>query len=199
MAVDACFDVVVVGGGAAGFFGAIELATVNPGSRIAILEKTSKVLTKVRVSGGGRCNLTHSCYDPGLLAKHYPRGQKELKKLFRAFQPADTSKWFERRGVNLKVEEDGRIFPVSDKSETVISCFLEEAARHAIAIHCQVEVKDVSVAENGLLEVICSGGKIFRAKRVLVATGGHPKASTYSWLANMGHRIAPPLPSLFQR
>ncbi len=197
MADDCDFDIIVVGGGAAGFFGAIELVTLNPSLRIAILEKSSKVLSKVRVSGGGRCNLTHHCFEPTPLAKHYPRGQKELKKLFRVFQPRDTVKWFGNRGLELKVEEDGRMFPVSDKSDSVIACFLSEAAQYRIAIYRQMEVKDVSKARTGFFTVLCSGGKTFRAKKILIATGGHPKAQAYAWLGRMGHTIVPPIPSLF--
>lgn len=197
MADDGCFDVIVVGGGAAGFFGAIELATLNPSLRIAILEKSSKLLSKVRISGGGRCNLTHHCYELTPLTKHYPRGQKELKPLFRIFQPRDTVKWFGEHGLKLKIEKDGRIFPQSDQSESVIECFLTAAARYAIKIYSQTEVKNISKKENKLFNLLCSGEKNFSAKRILIATGGHPKAQAYDWLGRMGHTIAPPIPSLF--
>src|SRR5260221_503580 len=117
------FDLVVVGGGAAGFFGAIAAAEMKPGLSILILEKTTKLLSKVKVSGGGRCNVTHHCFEPTPLSKHYPRGSKELKSLFRKFQAKDIVEWFESKNVKLKTEEDGRIFPVTNNSQTVIDCF----------------------------------------------------------------------------
>src|SRR6267154_5700075 len=124
------FDLVVIGGGAAGFFGAITTAEVNPKLSVLILEKTTKLLSKVKVSGGGRCNVTHHCFEPTPLSKHYPRGSKELKSLFRKFQAKDIVEWFESKGVKLKTEEDGRIFPVSNNSQTIIDCFENEAGRH---------------------------------------------------------------------
>ncbi len=128
------FDLVVVGGGAAGFFGAIAAAEMNPNLSILILEKTTKLLSKVRVSGGGRCNVTHHCFEPTPLSKHYPRGSKELKSLFRKF-PGPTKnivEWFESKGVKLKTEADGRIFPQSNNSQTIIDCFLHETERHQV-------------------------------------------------------------------
>ena len=118
------YDLIIVGGGAAGFFGAINAAESNPTLRIAILEKTQKVLSKVRISGGGRCNVTHACFDVKELVKNYPRGSKELIGPFMSFQPLDTIAWFEAHGVKLKTEEDGRMFPVTDSSETIINCFM---------------------------------------------------------------------------
>ena len=117
------FDLAVIGGGAAGFFGAITTAEMNPDLSIVVLEKTTKLLSKVRVSGGGRCNVTHHCFEPTPLSKHYPRGSKELKSLFRKFQAKDVVEWFESKGVKLKTEADGRIFPVSNNSQTIIDCF----------------------------------------------------------------------------
>ncbi|HTF21490.1 MAG TPA: NAD(P)/FAD-dependent oxidoreductase, partial [Chryseolinea sp.] len=117
------FDLLVVGGGAAGFFGAIQAATANPSLRIVILEKTQKVLTKVKVSGGGRCNVTHACHNPFELARHYPRGEKMLKLSFKEYHADHVAAWFASRGVELKTEQDGRIFPRSDDSQTIIDCF----------------------------------------------------------------------------
>src|SRR6478735_10094543 len=134
------FDAIVIGGGAAGFFGAIAAAEKDPNLSILILEKTSKLLSKVKVSGGGRCNVTHNCFEPTPLSKHYPRGSKELKTLFRKFQAKDTVNWFARKNVNLKAEEDGRMFPVTDNSQTIIDCFLKEAESHHITIKLNSEV-----------------------------------------------------------
>src|SRR6185369_1011232 len=142
------YDLVVIGGGAAGFFGAIAAAEMNSDLSILILEKTTKLLSKVRVSGGGRCNVTHHCFEPTPLSKHYPRGSKELKSLFRNFQAKDIVEWFESKGVKLKTEEDGRIFPVSNNSQTIIDCFLREAEKRKIEIKLQSEVKEISPNKN---------------------------------------------------
>ena len=128
------YDLVVVGGGAAGFFGAIQAAALNPGLRILILEKSPKLLSKVRISGGGRCNVTHNCFNPFELSRHYPRGEKLLKALFKEFDAQDVVNWFAEKGVLLKSEPDGRMFPVTDSSMTIIDCFLREASRHKIVI-----------------------------------------------------------------
>src|SRR5258705_7318320 len=143
------YDLVVIGGGAAGFFGAIAAAEMNAKLSILILEKTTKLLSKVKVSGGGRCNVTHHCFEPTPLSKHYPRGSKELKSLFRKFQAKDIVEWFESKGVKLKTESDGRIFPVSNNSQTIIDCFLNEAGRHQVKIRTQAEVKKISSNEEG--------------------------------------------------
>ena len=124
----------VIGGGAAGFFGAIRYAEQNPQAKVILLEKTRQLLSKVRVSGGGRCNVTHACFDPKVLVKNYPRGERELLGPFTRFGPKDTIAWFEQRGVSLKTEEDGRMFPVTDKSETIIDCLTHEAKRLDVAI-----------------------------------------------------------------
>ena len=128
------YDLIVIGGGAAGFFGAINTAEQNPDLRILILEKSTKLLAKVKVSGGGRCNVTHHCFEPAPLSKHYPRGQKELKKLFYQFHATDTVTWFANHQVLLKTEADGRMFPQSNNSQTIIDCFLHEAEKYAIEI-----------------------------------------------------------------
>ena len=119
------YDLIVIGGGAAGFFGAINLAEQKPGSQILILEKSTKLLTKVKVSGGGRCNVTHQCISPAELSQHYPRGQKQLKSVFHRFQATDTVTWFKKHGVEIKTEADGRMFPTTNNSQTIIDCFLE--------------------------------------------------------------------------
>ena len=187
------FDLVVIGGGASGFFGAIVAAEMNPDLSIVILEKTTKLLSKVRVSGGGRCNVTHNCFEPTPLSKHYPRGSKELKSLFRKFQAKDIVEWFESKGVKLKTEEDGRIFPVSNNSQTIIDCFLNEAARHQIEIKTQAEVKKISQNENGFM--LDLNGERITGRKILIATGGYNNLQSYDWLKPMP--IINPIPSLF--
>jgi predicted Rossmann fold flavoprotein len=188
------YDVVVIGGGAAGFFGALEIARLQPEWRIVILEKTSRLLAKVAISGGGRCNVTHHCLEPTPLSQHYPRGQRFLKKLFREFNAQDTIRWFEARGVALKVEADGRMFPVTDDSQTVINCFLREAEQRHVEIRtsCGVDRLD----GNGPFTVH-AGGELFTARKVLVAMGGHPKKEAYQWLMQRSLTIDTPIPSLF--
>ena len=187
------YDLVVIGGGAAGFFGAIAAAEMNSDLSILILEKTTKLLSKVRVSGGGRCNVTHYCFEPTPLSKHYPRGSKELKSLFRSFQAKDIVEWFESKGVKLKTEEDGRIFPVSNNSQTIIDCFLREAEKRKIEIKLQSEVKEISPNKNGFT-LDSNSGKI-NARKILIATGGYNNLQSYDWLKPSP--IINPIPSLF--
>ena len=187
------YDLVVVGGGAAGFFGAIVTAELNSDFSILILEKTTKLLSKVRVSGGGRCNVTHNCFEPTPLSKHYPRGSKELKSLFRKFQAKDIVEWFASKGVKLKTEEDGRIFPVSNNSQTIIDCFLKETERHQIQIKLQSEVKEIT-PDKDCFAIDSSSGKI-TARKILLATGGYNNLQSYNWLKPMP--IINPIPSLF--
>ncbi len=135
--------ILILGGGAAGFFAAITCAEANPQARVTILEKSRALLSKVRISGGGRCNVTHACFDPALLVQYYPRGGAALRGPFTRFQPRDTIEWFEQRGVSLKTESDGRVFPVSDRSETIVECLLN-AARHAgVEIRTQVSIASI--------------------------------------------------------
>ena len=187
------FDLAVIGGGAAGFFGAIAAAEMNPDLSIVILEKTTKLLSKVRVSGGGRCNVTHNCFESTPLSKHYPRGSKELKSLFRKFQAKDIVEWFESKGVKLKTENDGRIFPVSNNSQTIIDCFLNETAKHQIKIKTQAEVKKISQHENGF--TIDLNEEKIAARKILIATGGYNNLQSYDWLKPTP--IINPIPSLF--
>jgi predicted Rossmann fold flavoprotein len=189
------YDLIVIGGGAAGFFGAIHAAENRKGMRILILEKTAKLLSKVKISGGGRCNVTHHCFEPGALAKHYPRGQKELKKLFHSFHAKDTVEWFAQRGVKLKTEEDGRMFPVTDQSQTIIDCFHRAANQLGIEIRTHTEVTSMERVNNQF--IIRSHDISFLSKKVLVAAGGYNKPENYSWLISLGHEIVPPIPSLF--
>lgn len=189
------FSLAVIGGGAAGFFGAIQAAELNPGSKIIILEKSSKLLSKVRVSGGGRCNVTHNCFEPTELSHHYPRGQKPLKFLFRKYQASDVVSWFEKKGVKLKAEADGRMFPVTDNSETIINCFLTLTEQYKIKIETHADVELIK-PQADYFEIHHSN-TIIKAKHVLVALGGHPQVHAYDVVKNLGHTIVKPIPSLF--
>ncbi|MBI3219636.1 MAG: NAD(P)/FAD-dependent oxidoreductase [Bacteroidetes bacterium] len=189
------FDLIVIGGGAAGFFGAINAAQLNPTLKILILEKSPKLLSKVKVSGGGRCNVTHHCFEPTPLSKHYPRGQKELKNIFRTFDAKSTVAWFADLGVDLKTEDDGRMFPVTNDSQTIIDCFLSEAHRHRIQIELSCGVERVE--KNGDHFLVYTSHQIFQSKKVLVAIGGHPQKSSYAWIEKLNHTITPLIPSLF--
>ncbi len=191
----ATFDLIVIGGGAAGFFGAINSVQKNPQLKVAILEKSSKLLSKVRISGGGRCNVTHHCFEPTPLSQHYPRGQKELKKLFRSFQATDTVKWFGDLGVTLKNEDDGRMFPTTDNSETIINCFLKEAIRFGIQIFLNEGVNAIFKEEKGFQ--IKTNDQTFSAKKILIAIGGHPQSTAYDVIQKLGHTVNPLIPSLF--
>jgi predicted Rossmann fold flavoprotein len=190
------FDLIVIGGGAAGFFGAIQAAEMNPKLRILILEKTTKLLSKVRVSGGGRCNVTHHCFEPTELSHHYPRGQKPLKSLFRKYQAKDVVTWFEERGVQLKTEEDGRMFPITDSSQTIIDCFFRIAEQYNIRVETSTPVKKITVQVNGF-EVVTESGGAFNGKKILVALGGHPNSQAYECIRGVGHTVTPLIPSLF--
>lgn len=188
------YDLIVIGGGAAGFFGAINAAEINKNLKILILEKSTKLLSKVKVSGGGRCNVTHQCFSPATLSQHYPRGQRQLKNLFHQFQVSDTVDWFERHGVKLKVEEDGRMFPTTDSSQTIIDCLLHATENLGIEVKLKSEVNKVEKESD---HFIVSAGEHFTTRRILVATGGYNKPENYQWLADLGHEIITPIPSLF--
>ncbi|MDT0691496.1 NAD(P)/FAD-dependent oxidoreductase [Salegentibacter sp. F188] len=187
------YDILIIGGGAAGFFAAINAAEMNPGSKIAILERGKEVLSKVRISGGGRCNVTHAEFLPKELVKNYPRGEKELRGPFHQFMTGDTIAWFEERGIKLKIEEDGRMFPVSDTSETIINCFLSEAGRLKIQVHKSEAVKAI-MWKDSLWEVGTQKSTL-SASKVLIATGSNPKI--WKLLEKLGHSISPAVPSLF--
>jgi len=189
------YDLLVIGGGAAGFFGAIQAAQNKKDLRVLILEKTSKHLSKVKVSGGGRCNVTHHCFEATHLSRHYPRGQRALKSLFQKFQVTDTVAWFEKHGVKLKTEEDGRMFPVTNSSQTIIDCFLQEAERLNIEIKLNQEVTKVEKT-GSVFHVHCNEQQ-YLAANVLVAAGGYNKPENYVWLSTIGHEIVQPIPSLF--
>ncbi len=190
------FDLIVIGGGAAGFYGAIQSAELNPDLSILILEKSNKLLSKVKVSGGGRCNVTQHCFDAAQLAKHYPRGEKPLKNLFKKYQAQNVVDWFASKRIALKAEEDGRMFPTTDSSQTIIDCFLNEAVKHKIKIELETAVLGITPQQDHL-QVQCNTGKVYIAKKVLLATGGNPNLQFYQWIQNLGHQIMPPIPSLF--
>ena len=190
-------DLLVVGGGAAGFFGAITAAESNPSLKVTILEKGSDVLSKVRISGGGRCNVTHACFDPADLVKHYPRGFRELLGPFHRWQPSDTVAWFESRGVPLKTESDGRMFPKSDQSASIVNCLLNSATSSGISILTRKTVDTVDRQENGTFEVHTQDEQIFQARTILWATGGLQPGPSKDLLIRLGHHIVDPIPSLF--
>ena len=187
------YDLIIVGGGAAGFFTAINAAENVPDLKIAILERGKDVLSKVRVSGGGRCNVTHAEFVPNELSKNYPRGHKELKGPFHTFMTGDTMEWFDRRGVALKIEDDGRIFPVSNSSQTIIDCFLTEAKRLGVDVLTNHAVKGF-IQENDHWKVQTNRGD-FATQKLMIATGSNPKI--WKLLKDLGHDIIDPVPSLF--
>ncbi len=186
-------DVIIIGGGAAGFFTAINAVDNNPKLKIIILERGKEVLTKVKVSGGGRCNVTHAEFLPKELSKNYPRGEKELLGPFHTFMTGDTVSWFEKRGVALKIEDDGRMFPVSDSSQTIIDCFLSEAKRLGVEVLLNHSVKEIE--KDGEVFHIKTSNGTFSTSKVVVATGSNPKI--WKLLEGLGHSIVPPVPSLF--
>lgn len=197
---------VVIGGGAAGFFCAVNAARLNPSLEVVILEKSGKLLSKVKVSGGGRCNVTHACFSIPDMIRHYPRGANFLKKAFHHFFTTHTIEWFEQRGVFLKTEEDGRMFPVTNSSQTVIDCLMGEANKYGIEIIMNAEVRSLR-PESGIrklddsagrrFSIELSGSRILTADFICIATGGYPKSSHFNWLKALGHTIAEPVPSLF--
>jgi predicted Rossmann fold flavoprotein len=187
----------VVGGGAAGFFCAVNAARMNPQLEVILVEKTGKLLSKVKVSGGGRCNVTHACFDIATMSRRYPRGQHFVKKIFHQFFTTDTIQWFEERGVKLKAEEDGRMFPVSDSSQTIIDCLIKEVNKYKVEIRLNAEVKKIVTGDSGLFVLHFSDGKTLAADFICIAAGGYPKQVMYEWLKETGHSIEEPVPSLF--
>lgn len=189
-------QIIVIGGGASGFFSAITIAEKHPDYTVTILEKSNKVLSKVSVSGGGRCNVTNFTFDINDLVNNYPRGARELKQVFSRFNVAHTISWFKEHGVKLKTEDDKRMFPVTDRSETIITCFLNEVNKLGIRIHLQEEVMDLISLENKQIEIITNKNK-YLADSVICAMGGHNQKRNYSFLEKSGHTIVQLIPSLF--
>lgn len=187
--------VAVIGGGAAGFFSAIWIKENYNSAEVHILEKTTKLLSKVRISGGGRCNVTNGCQNIKQLTDGYPRGGKKLKKAFKKFDNKDTRRWFESRDVALKTEPDNRVFPVSDSSQSIIECLQKEISRLEITINLKSAVNSISQLENGISLGI--NGTNVEYDKVIVASGGSPKRLGLKWLEDLGHKIVDPVPSLF--
>lgn len=189
--------IVVIGGGAAGFFAAIQAASANKNAEVVLLEKTSKLLQKVKVSGGGRCNVTNACSDMKQLSAAYPRGEKQLKSAFSRFTTTDTMTWFQDRKVKLKTEADGRVFPVSDDSQTIIDCLEKEAKKLKIDIRLEADVKKIIPSYTGGFELALANGDRISCAKLIVAAGGSPKLENMQWLKELGHEIIEPVPSLF--
>lgn len=187
-------DIVVIGGGAAGFFGAIACAEADPGCRVQILERNAAVLAKVRISGGGRCNVTHACFDPSQLTGFYPRGGLALRGPFSRFQPRDTVAWFEARGVRLKTERDGRIFPASDNSASIVDCLTRAARNAGVLVRTHTLIDGVTRREEGFAVALRDGAPL-HADRVLLATGSAGRG--WEWASALGHTVVPAAPSLF--
>jgi predicted Rossmann fold flavoprotein len=187
------YDIIIVGGGAAGFFTAINIAEKNPKLKIAILERGKEVLTKVRISGGGRCNVTHACFVPNDLVKFYPRGEKELRGPFHQFAAGDTIEWFEKHGVELKIEDDGRMFPISDSSQTIIDCFLNATKKLGIPVLTGQSVQSIFKKENAWK--IDTQNENYSCEKLILATGSNPKI--WEMIEGFGHTVVSPVPSLF--
>jgi len=189
--------VVVAGGGAAGMLAAIVCAEASPGIRIAVLERSAQFLSKVRISGGGRCNVTHACFDPRELSSYYPRGGGALLGPFHVFQPRDTIAWFEERGVPLKTESDGRMFPVSDSSQTIIDCLLRSARAAGVELLANQGVERVERKDGAGFLLALNGGETLPCERLMLATGGCRAAAAGQLARSLGHTLEPPVPSLF--
>ena len=190
--------VIVIGGGAAGFFGAIACAEANPKLQVTLIEAGRKPLAKVGISGGGRCNVTHHCFEPARLVENYPRGGRALRGAFSRFQPQDTVEWYQKRGVKLKTEADGRMFPVSDDSQTIIDCLMQAADKAGVELRTGTGVKSVKHLDRdskSYFQVELKNARTLQCDRLLIATGSNPLG--YRWAKNLGHKIESSVPSLF--
>jgi len=189
-------QIVIVGGGAAGFFAALAYVEVGGTGQVTILERSSQFLSKVRISGGGRCNVTHACFEPREFVTRYPRGRNELRGPFQQFQARDTVEWFAQRGVKLKTEEDGRMFPVTDRSETIVDCLLNVARNAGIKLVANCGVESVTRGSNGGFEITATTGDL-RCDELLLAIGGCRTPALGRLAVSLGHTLEPPVPSLF--
>lgn len=188
--------IVIVGGGAAGFFAAITSAEAAPDASVTILEKTAQFLSKVRISGGGRCNVTHSCFEPRELTKRFPRGERALIAPFHKFQASDTVAWFESRGVKLKTESDGRMFPITDNSGTIVDCLMSAARQAGVTLRSNCGVENVTRRDDEFVLTLSNGEQLI-ADRLLLATGGCRTPALGQLATSLGHTLEPPVPSLF--
>jgi hypothetical protein len=188
--------IAIVGGGAAGFFAAIASARANPANEVSIYERGSEFLTKVRISGGGRCNVTHACFESRAMSERYPRGRRALISPLHRFSPGDTVAWFEERGVKLKTEEDGRMFPVTDSSETIVDCLMNEARAAGVRLLTRREIT-AARATGDAFELTLRGGAVAGCDRLLLATGGSRSPAGAEIARSLGHTIVPAVPSLF--
>ena len=179
--------VAVIGGGAAGFFAAITCKEHFPNSKVSIIEKSSKVLSKVKVSGGGRCNLTNACFENKKLSEHYPRGQNQLRKAFEQFNAYDTIKWFESKGVKVKIYDDNCVFPLSNDSQSIIDCFLNEVKRLGIELKLSQQIKQIDHIEDKFL--VQTDELKMEFDRVIIAIGGQPKITGFRFLSEIEHNI----------
>ena len=187
-------QVIVVGGGAAGFFGAIACAEAHPQAQVTLLEASRQPLSKVRISGGGRCNVTHACFEPALLVQSYPRGGKALRGAFSRFQPRDTVAWYAQRGVKLKTEADGRMFPITDDSETIVDCLTQSARQAGVVVRVADPIASATT-QNARFELVLKSGERLSSDRLLLATGSN--AQGHQIAKSLGHSIVPSVPSLF--
>ncbi|HLP18965.1 MAG TPA: NAD(P)/FAD-dependent oxidoreductase [Chitinophagales bacterium] len=187
-------NIIIIGGGAAGFFAAINCAEKNPGYSITILERSPTLLHKVKISGGGRCNVTHACFEPKDLVKFYPRGEKQLLGPFNRFNPSNTIDWFAQRGVKIKREADGRMFPVTDNSQTIIDCFMDESNRLGVKIKLRCGADNIEPL-NGKWVVTTNANQVLQADAVIITAGS--SHGVWDTLKQLGHTIVPPVPSLF--
>jgi predicted Rossmann fold flavoprotein len=190
-------DVGIIGGGAAGFFAAISVKKNYPSARVTILEKSKKVLAKVKISGGGRCNVTNGCKNISDLIKAYPRGGRSLKKAFHTFSNKDAMEWFENKGVELVTQSDGCVFPQSQSSQTIIDCLTSQAKRLGVVIITGKSVNSITLKNEKLAIGISNSDELYPFNKVIVTTGGSPKREGLQWLELLGHKIADPVPSLF--
>ncbi|NDV63562.1 NAD(P)/FAD-dependent oxidoreductase [Puniceicoccales bacterium CK1056] len=190
-------QIAIIGGGAAGFFCALTVAEANPDARVTIYEKGKHFLQKVKVSGGGRCNVTHSCFDPASLATFYPRGSRELRGAFHRWQPQGTIDWFSQRGVELKTEEDGRMFPVTDDSQTIIDCFMQSAREGGVVLRTGLALEKLAPAPDGSFTLGFSDGSTARADKACIACGSLKASPLSRMIQSLGHTIEPLAPSLF--